>query len=53
MTFDEKVKQYCPMEGTTYEGHCIENFATIRVKTAKCDHTEYCEKLKKELEEAK
>lgn len=53
MTFDEKVRSFCPMEGTQFEGHCVENFATIRVKTAKCDHKDYCENLKKELEEAK
>ena len=47
MTFDEKVKSFCPMEGTEFEGHCIENFATIKVKTAKCSHRDYCENLKK------
>jgi hypothetical protein len=53
MTFDEKVREYCPMEDTEYEGFCIDNHATIKVKTAKCSHRDYCENLKKELEEAK
>lgn len=43
--------QWCPMEGSSYEGFCVENFATIRLKGRKCDHKEYCENLKKELEE--
>lgn len=46
-------KQWCPMEGTEYEGFCVGNFATIRVKGPKCDHKEYCENLKQELEKSK
>jgi hypothetical protein len=46
----QKKKQWCPMEGTNYEGFCVENFATIRVKGAKCSHHDYCEKLKKDLD---
>ncbi len=43
-------KQWCPMEGTHYEGFCVENFATIKLKSKKCDHKEYCDNLKKELD---
>ncbi len=43
-------KQWCPLEGTNYEGHCVENFATIRVKGKKCDHRDHCEKIKEELD---
>lgn len=38
------------MEGTQYDGFCVENFATIKLKTKKCDHKEYCENLRKELD---
>ncbi len=50
---EQKKKQWCPMEGTEYEGFCVENFATIRVKGPKCDHNEYCNNLKKELDKSK
>ena len=43
---------FCPLEGTQLEGFCVENFAVIRAKPGKCEHTEYCTQLKKELEEA-
>ena len=46
-------KPWCPLEGTDYEGHCVENFATIRVKSKQCDHRDYCDNLKKELDGTK
>lgn len=51
MTLDEKVRQYCPMEDTSYAKYCDENYAIIKVKTGKCSHRDRCSQLKKELEE--
>ena len=44
---------WCPLEGTNYEGYCHENFATIRVKTWKCNHHDDCVKIKEELDRKK
>lgn len=49
----QKNKIWCPMEGTNYEGYCVENFATISVKKKSCDHFDYCIKIKDELESKK
>lgn len=43
-------KLWCPMEGTDFEGWCVENFATIRLKPLECSHKVYCEQRKKEME---
>jgi len=43
-------ENWCPMDGTTHEGFCVDNKATIRVKSKKCDHKEFCTKLRQELE---
>ena len=49
----KKDEVWCPMEGTDYEGFCVESFATISVKKRTCDHKEYCANLKQELDRKK
>lgn len=50
---EHRKEPWCPMDGTEYEGFCVDNFATIRLKGLECDHYGYCLNLKKELEERK
>ena len=38
------------MKDTGQEGYCVENVAVIKLKGKKCDHKDYCENLKKQLE---
>jgi hypothetical protein len=53
MKTKRKNKQWCPMEGTGYEGLCLEGTATIRVKSAKCNKRHECQQLKEQLDRKK
>ena len=54
MENNEDIKMHwCPLEGTDYEGYCHEHFATIRVKSWKCNHHDDCLKIKEDLDRKK
>jgi len=41
------------MDGTGYEGFCLDSVATIRVKSGKCNKRHECQQLKEQLDRKK
>jgi hypothetical protein len=45
-----KQKRKCPLDGTTYEGHCTTGMAVLTVSTGRCNHEQECTTLKQTLD---
>ncbi len=43
-------KRKCPLENTSYEGHCSTGLAVITVSTGRCNHEVECAHLKETLD---